>query len=87
MANSTTEKIAPQNSKPMEEVKPSEVAPVVAPEPIAERSSSVTLAPAPEVSAPAIAPVATPAPPPVPAPVQCDERICNACLKGMSSIL
>ena len=87
VTNSTTEKIAPQNSKPMEQVKPSEVAPVVAPEPITERSSSVTLSPVPDASAPAIAPVATPAPPPAPAPVQCDERICNACLKGMSSIL
>lgn len=86
VTNSTTEKIAPLNSKPMEQVKPSEVAPVVTPEPITERSS-VTLSPVPDSSAPAIAPVATPVPPSVPAPVQCDERICNACLKGMSSIL
>jgi len=80
VTNSTTEKIAPQNSKPKEEVKP-KVVPQVAPEPITERSSSETLSPVLEVSAPAIAPAA------ISAPVQCDERICNACLKGMSSIL
>jgi next-to-BRCA1 protein 1 len=74
VTNSTTEKIAPQNSKPKEEVKP-KVVPQVAPEPITERSSSETLSPVLEVSAPAIAPAA------ISAPVQCDERICNACLK------